>query len=140
MIGRITRDAKHAGKRSAGNSHAPFDAAGAGNVAWSRSCDTRRRKSERTGNTNFDLHQRASPRPYCQARSVASAMRAPNDDRSGTRTLAHPAVRDTRALALVAVLRESSGGGARFGAHATHRRAASRVPVLRLAAAARSAA
>src|SRR5207249_9714026 len=85
MIGRITRDAKHAGKRSAGNSHAPFDAAGAGNVAWSRSCDTRRRKSERTGNTNFDLHQRASPRPYCRVRSVASACRAQNADRSGER-------------------------------------------------------
>ena len=29
-----------------GNPHAAFDAAGAGNVAWSRWCDTRRRKSE----------------------------------------------------------------------------------------------
>jgi hypothetical protein len=47
-----------------GNPHAAFDAAGAGNVAWSRSCDTRRRKGETTGNTNFDLHRRASPRPY----------------------------------------------------------------------------
>ena len=46
-----------------GNPHAAFDAAGAGNVAWSRSCDTRRRKGETTGNTNFDLHRRASPRP-----------------------------------------------------------------------------
>jgi hypothetical protein len=42
----------------------PFDVAGAGNVAWSRSCDTRRRKSESTGNTNFDLNRRASLRPY----------------------------------------------------------------------------
>ena len=47
-----------------GNPHAAFDAAGAGNVAWSRWCDTRRRKSEPTGNTNFDLNRRASPRPY----------------------------------------------------------------------------
>ena len=47
-----------------GNPHAAFDAAGAGNVAWSRSCDTRRRKGETIGNTNFDLHRRASPRPY----------------------------------------------------------------------------
>ena len=33
----------------------PFDVAGAGNVAWSRWCDTRKRKGESTGNTNFDL-------------------------------------------------------------------------------------
>jgi hypothetical protein len=51
-----------------GNPHAAFDAAGAGNVAWSRSCDTRRRKGETIGNTNFDLHRRASPRPYLGAR------------------------------------------------------------------------
>jgi hypothetical protein len=50
-----------------GNPHAAFDAAGAGNVAWSRWCDTRRRKRETTGNTNFDLHRRASPRPYLGA-------------------------------------------------------------------------
>jgi hypothetical protein len=31
---------------------------------WSRWCDTRRRKGETTGNTNFDLHRRASLRPY----------------------------------------------------------------------------
>src|SRR5271166_5858960 len=42
----------------------PTDASRAGNVAWSRWCDTRRRKSEPTGNTNFDLNRRASPRPY----------------------------------------------------------------------------
>jgi len=47
-----------------GNPHAAFDEAGAGNVAWSRWCDTRKRKSELTGNTNFDLNRRASPRPY----------------------------------------------------------------------------
>src|SRR6516225_6221072 len=40
---------------------------GAGNVARSRWCDTRRRKSEPTGNTNFDLNRRASPRPYLRA-------------------------------------------------------------------------
>ena len=50
-----------------GNPHAAFDVAGAGNVAWSRWCDTRRRKGETTGNTNFDLHRRASPRPYLGA-------------------------------------------------------------------------
>ena len=50
-----------------GNPHAAFDAAGAGNVARSRWCDTRRRKSEPTGNTNFGLNRRASPRPYRRA-------------------------------------------------------------------------
>src|SRR5271157_2409363 len=54
----------------AGNPHAAFDEAGAGNAAWSRWCDTRRRKSEPTGNTNFDLNRRASPRPYvCPAKA-----------------------------------------------------------------------
>jgi hypothetical protein len=47
-----------------GNPHAAFDVAGAGNVAWSRWCDTRRRKGEPTGNTNIDLNRRVSPRPY----------------------------------------------------------------------------
>ena len=47
-----------------GNPHATFDAAGAGNAARSRWCDTRKRKGEKTGNTNFDLNRRASPRPY----------------------------------------------------------------------------
>ena len=40
---------------------------GTGNVAWSRCCDTRRRKGETTGNTNIDLNRRASPRPYLGA-------------------------------------------------------------------------
>jgi hypothetical protein len=47
-----------------GNPHAAFDEAGAGNAARSRCCDTRKRKSEPTGNTNFDLNRRASLRPY----------------------------------------------------------------------------
>jgi len=47
-----------------GNPHAAFDEAGAGNAARSRWCDTRKRKSEPTGNTNFDLNRRASLRPY----------------------------------------------------------------------------
>src|SRR6266446_3785978 len=63
-IGPISLEAKQTGERSAGNPHAAFDEAGAGNVAWSRWCDTRKRKGETTGNTNFDLHRRASPRPY----------------------------------------------------------------------------
>jgi hypothetical protein len=50
-----------------GNPHAAFDVAGAGNVAWSRWCDTRRRKGEPTGNTNIDLNRRVSPRPYCHS-------------------------------------------------------------------------
>jgi hypothetical protein len=56
--------AKQTGERSARNPHAAFDEAGAGNVARPRWCDTRRRKSEATGNTNFGLNRRASPRPY----------------------------------------------------------------------------
>src|SRR5208282_1903864 len=63
-IGPISLEAKQTGERSAGNPHAAFDEAGAGNVAWPRWCDTRNRKSEPTGNTNFDLNRRASPRPY----------------------------------------------------------------------------
>ena len=50
-----------------GNPHAAFDVAGAGNVAWSKWCDTRRRKGEPTGNTNIDLNRRVSPRPYCNS-------------------------------------------------------------------------
>src|SRR5271166_377580 len=63
-IGPISLEAKQTGERSAGNPHAAFDEAGAGNVARPRWCDTRRRKSEPTGNTNFGLTRRASPRPY----------------------------------------------------------------------------
>jgi len=63
-IGPISLGMKQMGARSAGNPHAACDVAGAGNAARSRWCDTRRRKSEPTGNTNFDLNRRASPRPY----------------------------------------------------------------------------
>src|SRR6516225_12432768 len=63
-IGPINLGVKQTGERRAGNPHAAFEVAGAGNVAWSRCCDTRRRKSEATGNTNFDLNRRASLRPY----------------------------------------------------------------------------
>ena len=55
------------GARNAGNPHVACDVAGAGNMEWSRCCDTRKRKSETTGNTNFDLNRRASPRPYFTA-------------------------------------------------------------------------
>ena len=44
----IDLDAKQTGERSAGNLHAAFDVAGTENVAWSRYCDTRRRKGEKT--------------------------------------------------------------------------------------------
>ena len=60
----FTLGVKRTGKPSAGNPHAGFDVAGTGNVAWSRSCDTRRRKGGTTGNTNIGLNRRASPRPY----------------------------------------------------------------------------
>ena len=63
-VGPITLGAKQTGERSARNLHAAFDEAGAGNVAWPRWCDTRNRKSETTGNTNFGLIRRACPRPY----------------------------------------------------------------------------
>jgi hypothetical protein len=63
-IGPITLEVKQTGERRAGNPHAAFDVAEAGDVARSRCCDTRRRKGETTGNTNFDLHRRASLRPY----------------------------------------------------------------------------
>jgi hypothetical protein len=58
---------KQAGERSAGKPHAAFDEAGTGNAVRSRCCDTRNRKGEPTGNTNFDLTWRASPRPYLGA-------------------------------------------------------------------------
>jgi len=47
-IGPITPKVKQTGERSAGNPHAAFDVAGAGNAARSRYCDTRRRKGEPT--------------------------------------------------------------------------------------------
>ena len=58
-----------------GNPHAAFDVAGAGNVAWSRWCDTRRRKGEPTENTNIDLHWRTSPRPYLRERGGEIPLR-----------------------------------------------------------------
>jgi hypothetical protein len=58
-----------------GNPHAAFDVAGAGDVAWSRWCDTRRRKGEPTGNTNIDLNRRVSPRPYFLARRAPPRWR-----------------------------------------------------------------
>ena len=72
-IGPISLEAKQTGERSAGNPHAAFDEAGAGNVARPRWCDTRRRKSEPTGNTNFGLNRRASPRPYRTPTPCAAA-------------------------------------------------------------------
>src|SRR5262249_18722700 len=62
-ISPITLEVKQTGERSGGKPQAAFDVAGAGNVARSRCCDTRKRKGESTGNTNIDLNRRASPRP-----------------------------------------------------------------------------
>src|SRR5271167_3565554 len=59
-IGPIILEAKQTGERCARNPHAAFDEAGAGNVARPRWCDTRRRKSEPTGNTNFGLRTSAT--------------------------------------------------------------------------------
>ena len=69
-IGPIILEAKQTGERSAGNPHAAFDEAGAGNVARPEMACTRRRKSEPTGNTNFGLNRRVSPRPYRSRRLV----------------------------------------------------------------------
>src|SRR6266478_4769861 len=74
-IGPINLEVKQAGERSAGKPHAAFDVAGAGNVARSRYCDTRRRKGETTGNTNVDLNRRASPRPYRKATNSFASIR-----------------------------------------------------------------
>ena len=65
-IGPISLEAKQTGERSAGNPHAACQTTRRGleNVARPRWCDTRRRKSEPTGNTNFALNWRASPRPH----------------------------------------------------------------------------
>src|SRR5262245_47637472 len=66
-ISPITLEVKQTGERSAGKPHAAFDVAGAGNVARSRCCDTRKRKGESTGNTDIYLNRRARPRPYLGA-------------------------------------------------------------------------
>jgi len=61
MIGPISVEAKQTGERSAGNPHAAFDAAGAGTVAWSRWCDTRKRKGE------FNREYKLRPKPARQS-------------------------------------------------------------------------
>jgi hypothetical protein len=58
-----------------GNPHAAFDVAGAGNVAWSRWCDTRKRKGEPTGNTNIDLRRGAVADDAGHEVGVSSAVR-----------------------------------------------------------------
>src|SRR6201993_1476029 len=75
MIGPISLEAKQMGARSAGNPHAACDAEGAGNVARPRYWDTRRRKGEPTGETNFGLNRRASPRPYLRTLSPTQCRR-----------------------------------------------------------------
>src|SRR5580704_4140631 len=77
-IGPIILEAKQTGERSAGNPHAAFDEAGAGNVARPSWCDTRRRKSEPTGNTNFGLNRRVSPRPYRSSRPATGGRPGEN--------------------------------------------------------------
>src|SRR5262244_3972608 len=76
MIGPISPDVKQMGARSAGNPHAACDVEGAGNVARSGYWDTRRRKGEPTGETNFGLNRRASPRPYRKGRSSSRRLRS----------------------------------------------------------------
>jgi hypothetical protein len=60
-IGPITLEVKQAGERSAGNPHAAFDVAGAGNVARSRCCDTSQPKGR--GNREHKLR----PKPARQS-------------------------------------------------------------------------
>ncbi len=63
QIGPIKLDAKHTGKRSAGNPHAAFDVEGAGNGVTVGS--TRARRGKPRTQTRADLlDHRASPRPY----------------------------------------------------------------------------
>jgi len=64
VIGIISYCMKARGKPIAGNLHDGFDEAGIGDVAGLRYCDTRRRKGEEMGNTNFNLNWRANLRPY----------------------------------------------------------------------------
>ena len=63
QIGPIKLGAKHTGKRCAGNPHAAFDVAGAGNGVTVGS--TRARRGKPRIQTRADLlGHRASPRPY----------------------------------------------------------------------------
>src|SRR6202008_740999 len=82
-IGPICLEAKQTGERSARKSACCVRRGGAGNVAWARWCDTRRRKSEPTGNTNFDLNRRASPRPYREVQVLKKS--AASSKKSGKR-------------------------------------------------------
>ena len=59
--GHITLDAKQAGKRSAGNPHAAFDEAGAGNVIMGAGLRT---NAKVVGFSTGPYRRRASPRPY----------------------------------------------------------------------------
>ena len=59
----INLDAKQTGERSAGNPHVAFDVAGTGNV-HGRDAVTLADERRDNSNTNFDLHRRASLRPY----------------------------------------------------------------------------
>ena len=61
--GHITLDAKQAGKRSAGNPHAAFDEAGAGNVTRGAGLRT---NAKVVGLATGPYRRRASPRPYCR--------------------------------------------------------------------------
>ena len=59
--GHITLDAKQAGKRSAGNPHAAFEEAGAGNVIMGAGLRT---NAKVVGFSTGPYRRRASPRPY----------------------------------------------------------------------------
>ena len=71
-IGRITLDVKQAGKRSAGNPHAAFDEAGAGNVIMGAGLRT---NAKVVGFSTGPYRRRASPRPYRLGHRAHSARR-----------------------------------------------------------------
>ena len=70
--GLINRDVKRTGERSAGNPHATFDVAGAGNVAWLRCCDTR--ITERASNREHKLQPTLTRQSSTLPRSASCSL------------------------------------------------------------------
>ena len=105
MIGPITLGAKRTGKRSAGNPHAPFDVAGAGDVTMGAGL---RPEAKADGRATGPYRARASPRPYRSGEWKRSRQpprsgrpgRLPTSapHRSGHAQLRHPAPRAMNSL------------------------------------------
>ena len=81
VIGPITLGEKCAGKRSAGNPHAAFEAAGTGNGATARPIRARRGRPRIQTRMILTGH-RASPRPYQGAGQVLGVERLDGGDSS----------------------------------------------------------